>query len=146
MGEKDTATLCPHCGARNRITPSDDHRDQPHCRQCGKRLFPDRALTVDDDTLRRYIREDQGALLVDFWAPGCRPCKMLMPLLDQAARKHAPRLRVLKVNSAEYPSLVRKYRIRAVPTLLLLRKGKELDRITGALDAARLTRWINKTI
>ncbi len=144
MADQAIATLCPHCGSRNRLTTSND--DLPHCHQCGKRLFPERALAVDDDKLQRHVRVESGPLLIDFWAPGCRPCKMLMPLLDQAARHHAPALRVLKVNSAEYPALVRKYRIRAVPTLLLMRKGRELDRVTGAMDGKRLRQWINKTI
>ncbi len=139
-------TLCPHCGRRNKLTGSPASHDQAHCLQCHKRLFPDRALALDDDGLRQFLRHDQLPLLLDFWAPGCSPCKMLMPLLDQAARKHAGALRVIKINTAEFPATIKKHRIRAVPTLLLLRQGKELDRVTGVLDAVRLERWLNKTL
>ncbi len=139
-------TLCPHCGRRNKLANLSASHDQAHCQQCHKRLFPERALALDDDDLKQFLRHDQLPLLLDFWAPGCRPCKMLMPLLDQAARKHAGRLRVIKINTAEFPTTIKQHRIRAVPTLLLLRKGKELDRVTGALDAARLERWLHKTL
>ena len=145
MAEAAT-TRCPHCGTRNKTPDSTTNGDHPHCRQCHKRLFPDRALAMDEDALRQFLRHDQIPLLIDFWAPGCRPCKMLMPLLDQVARKHATSLRVIKINAAEYPATIKRHRIRAVPTLLLVRGGKELDRIAGSVDAARLDRWINQTL
>ena len=139
-------TRCPHCGQQNTLPAPSTRYDQIHCLQCHKRLFPERPLALSDDDLRHFLRHDELPLLLDFWAPGCRPCKMLMPLLDQAARKHAGTLRVIKINTAEFPTTINKHRIRAVPTLVLMRKGKELDRVTGALDTARLERWIYKTL
>ncbi len=145
MAEKSLNTVCPHCGARNRLTLPIVPTDQPHCNKCRKRLVTDRALAVDDDRLRNFLRQDELPLLIDFWAPGCAPCKMMMPLLDQAAKKYATSLRVLKVNTAEFPAIIKTHRLRAVPTLILARKGRELDRVTGAMDGARLMRWIDKT-
>ncbi|HFD87338.1 MAG TPA: thiol reductase thioredoxin [Gammaproteobacteria bacterium] len=137
-------TVCPHCQHINRISAPLNATDSAHCSQCHKRLTSEKALAVSDDQLKSNLRNEQLPLLVDFWSPGCRPCKMMMPVLDQAAKRLSNKLRIHKINTQEYPSVIKSRHIKAVPTLILFRKGKELDRVTGAIRAPQLHGWISK--
>lgn len=71
---------------------------------------------------------------------------MMMPVLDQLAKKKQSQLRILKLNTAEYSGPIKKYALRAVPTLIVFRKGKVLDRVSGGLDYPRLERWLKSII
>jgi thioredoxin 2 len=139
-------TVCPHCQKTASIPTSLIKTDTPHCSHCHKRLFTGQVAALSDERLKRNIRHDQIPLLADFWAPGCRPCKMMMPLLDQAAKRYLNTLRFVKVNTQEYPSTIKTHRIRAVPTLILFKRGKELDRLTGAIKQKQLDTWISKQL
>ena len=77
-------------------------------------------------------------VLVDLWAPWCGPCRMVSPALESLARKHARRLKLVKVNVDEAPRLAARYGAMSIPTLVLLHDGRELERIVGALPEAQL--------
>jgi thioredoxin 1 len=84
------------------------------------------------------VLEAQEPVLVDFWATWCGPCKMLAPVLEEIAGELAGRVKVVKVNVEESRELVGQFRIMSVPTLVLLKEGKELTRITGYLPKEEL--------
>ncbi len=81
-------------------------------------------------------------MLVDLWAPWCGPCRMVAPGVEQAARTLAGRLKVVKVNVDLAPAVSARFNARSIPTLLILRDGKVVDRKVGALPPEALLRWV----
>lgn len=70
--------------------------------------------------------------IIDVWAPWCRPCRAMEPIVDQAASQFAGRIAVEKVNADEQPGRVRDLKVLAVPTLIALQGDREISRLTGA--------------
>lgn len=85
----------------------------------------------------------QGISLVDFWAAWCMPCKMMVPILNEVAAEAGDQAAICKVNIEEYPSVAQKYAVRNIPTILIFRNGKEVDRIVGVKQKDFLLKKIN---
>lgn len=71
-------------------------------------------------------------VLVDFWAPWCGPCRAVSPLLDELASEYKGKLKIVKVNVDDNQDTAARFQVMSIPTLLLIRKGKEIDKIIGA--------------
>ena len=124
---------CPSCGARNRVGPIE--RGAPRCARC-KTMLP---WVVEADTLS-FDAEVSSTLpvVVDLWAPWCGPCRMIAPVLQDLAARHAGRIKVVKVNVDDEPTLGARFDARSIPLLVVLREGREVDRIVGALPRPAL--------
>jgi thioredoxin 1 len=94
-------------------------------------------VTLTETDLDRAVAPAQP-LLVDFFAPGCRPCKALAPILEEVAAEYAGRLRVGKVGLDVAPALAARLELKAVPTLIVFAGGEEKKRITGVAGKAQL--------
>jgi thioredoxin 2 len=94
---------------------------------------------VETDTLS-FDAEVSSTLpvIVDLWAPWCGPCRMIAPVLQDLAARHAGRIKVVKVNVDDEPTLGARFDARSIPLLVVLREGREVDRIVGALPRAAL--------
>lgn len=94
---------------------------------------------------REVLRADLP-VLVDFWAPWCAPCRMVAPALEALARDQAKALKVVKVNVDENPGLASRYRAMSIPTMIVFKGGREVDRWVGAQPEnairGRIARWI----
>ena len=88
-------------------------------------------VTIDEANFDNEVMKSQQAVLVDFWAEWCGPCKMIAPLLDEIAREKAGSVKIGKVNVDHNQSLSARYNIRAIPTLLFFKGGQVRDQITG---------------
>ena len=124
---------CPECGTKNRVRP--DPSARPRCARCKTALpWLVAARTADFDA------ETSAAVpvVVDLWAPWCGPCRMIAPVLEELAREHAGRLKIVKVNVDEEPSLASRFNASSIPTLVVMRGGREVDRIVGAAPKAQL--------
>jgi len=78
------------------------------------------------------------AVLVDFWAEWCGPCKMLTPVLEELAGEYGDSLKIAKVNVDENPGLAQRYKVRSIPNLILIKDGEQIGQIVGALPKAEL--------
>jgi thioredoxin 2 len=95
-------------------------------------------VTGSDDRFEVEART-QLPVLVDLWAPWCGPCRFVGPIVEQLAAEYARRLKVVKVNVDENPRLAERFDARSIPTLLVLRDGRVVERIVGALPKEQLT-------
>lgn len=86
---------------------------------------------LNADNLDGVIDAAQSPVLVDFWAPWCAPCRMQLPILESLADKAAAGYRIAKVNVDEQPEIARRFGITAMPTLLLFKHGKPIQRFVG---------------
>ncbi len=124
---------CASCRTKNSITPSP--RGAPHCGHCGKPL----PWVVDADASSFEV-ETRAAptVVVDLWAPWCGPCRIVSPILEQLARDHAGRLKVVKVNVDQNQGLAVRYDAMSIPTMVVMRDGTVVDRIVGAMPKPAL--------
>jgi len=125
---------CPACGRRNRVPTS--AAGSPRCAQCHAPL--PWLVSAGDDTFDAVAARARLPVLVDLWAPWCGPCRMVAPAVEQLATELAGRLKVVKVNVDEAPSVAARFDAMSIPTLLVLSGGKPIDRIVGALPAPQL--------
>lgn len=96
--------------------------------------------------MNSICKKNDIPLIIDFWAPWCGPCKMMGPNFEKAAKNFRGRVRFAKINTEEQQSLGAKFSIRSIPTLILFKGAKEVDRLSGALDAEQLSQWIRSRI
>ena len=87
-------------------------------------------------------KTSQGLLLLDFWATWCGPCQMIGPMLDQVAEEE--NITVGKINVDEQRELAMQYEIEAIPTLVVMKDGREVDRSVGMLDKTELKTFYAK--
>ncbi len=142
MTGNDRIVTCPHCGRRNRVPAA--VAGKPRCAQCRQWL----PWTVDarDETFSEIAESSSIPVLVDLWATWCGPCRMVSPALEQLAQERAGQLKLVKVDVDAAPVLSRRFDVRAVPTLLLLRRGEVLGRRSGAAPIAALRAWVDETL
>jgi thioredoxin 2 len=85
-------------------------------------------------------------VLLDLWAAWCPPCRMIAPVIDQLAEELAGRVRVAKLNIDDNPMTAARFNVRSIPTLLLLRNGREIDRFVGAQSKAEIVRRLQLAV
>jgi thioredoxin 2 len=85
-------------------------------------------------------------MLLDLWAPWCPPCRMIAPAIAASAARFAGRLKVVKLNVDVAPQTARNFNVQGIPTLLILRDGREVERQVGVLVGDALPRWIERSI
>jgi len=140
---RSTATVaCPFCGTLNRVD-MERVADRPKCGNCGKPILLDRPNAISDATFDQVTRDTTVPVVVDFYADWCGPCKIMAPLLDDAAHKRAGTLLMAKLDTDRNPLTGQRFGIRGIPTLIAFRKGEEVGRRVGAVPPAELEAFLN---
>lgn len=127
---------CPHCGAINRV-PAERLRQNPICGRCRKPLslssVTERPLEITDQTFAKLIMQYPGAALVMFYSPECPHCRKLMPTVDRLAPAYAGRARIAKIDIDQNKAVAAQLSVGAVPTMIFVKKGTIVNRLTGVL-------------
>jgi len=132
---------CTHCGCTNRV-PDERLANDPVCGRCGQALLRGEPVTLTDANFDAVVGKTELPIVVDFWAPWCGPCRMMAPQFENAARQLKGHALLAKVNSDDNPRTAARYGIRSIPTMVMLKGGSEVKRMSGALQAPQIVGWI----
>ena len=101
---------------------------------------------TNDGSFEADVLKSDKPALVDFWAEWCGPCKMIAPILDEAATEYADRMSVVKLNVDENPNVAQKFGIRSIPTLILFKDGAVQAQKLGAMSKSQLTEFLETNL
>ncbi|HYD48600.1 MAG TPA: thioredoxin [Terriglobales bacterium] len=135
---------CPSCATANRVPRAKLAQGlRPICGRC-KAALPatEHPVIVTDANYGTTVESSPQPVLLDLWAPWCGPCRTLAPIIEQLAGELSGRVRVAKLNVDENPATAARFAVQGIPTLLILRQGREVGRIVGAVPKAEILRQL----
>jgi thioredoxin 2 len=137
---------CPSCGATNRVPVEKIARGlQPVCGRCKTEIGAgNKPVTVSDATFAAEVERSPLPVLLDMWAPWCGPCRIIAPVLEELAKEMAGRVRVAKLNVDENPAMATRFNVMSIPTLLVLKDGREVERIVGVQPKTEILRRLER--
>jgi thioredoxin 1 len=106
----------------------------------------DKVRTVSDSSFEKEVLHSAKPVLVDFWAEWCAPCRMLAPTVEAVAEHYVESVDVVKLDVDENSTTAGVYGIKGIPTLILFRDGKEVERIVGATSKEAISRIIERSL
>ena len=131
--------VCKNCATKNRVDPASAAGSIAKCGRCGAPLeLPStlensgKPIIVGDASFADLILNAGGTVLLDCWAPWCGPCRMVGPIMDQLAAESNGKYRIAKLNTDENPRTASQFQIQSIPTMLIFKDGKLVDRLIGA--------------
>jgi thioredoxin 2 len=131
---------CEKCGTKNRVDPNPPIGRVAKCGKCGAALTTatasrdssDKPVIVSDQSFSQEVLNNPGLVLLDCWAPWCGPCRMVGPIMEQLAAESQGRYRIAKLNVDDNPRTASQFQIQSIPTMLIFKNGKLVDRLIGA--------------
>lgn len=145
MAEK-VKVICPNCGATNSY-PLGISGKKVICGRC-KNGLPEPGTVIEPlpGQFAHFLQSASLPVLVDFYSPACAPCHMMHPVVESLAQRKAGELMVVKINVDQNPQIAVQFGIQGVPTFLVLLKGFERGRASGAMSEADLALWLASRI
>lgn len=137
--------VCPHCKSVNNV-PQRDSYAKANCGKCKGSLLETKPIELTTVNFDEVVVNSDIPVVVDFWAPWCGPCKMMAPNFEKSAKNFPLRALFAKVNTENEQNLGGKFGIRSIPTIVVFKNGKEVHRVSGALDEASLNKLIAQFI
>jgi thioredoxin 2 len=137
--------ICPHCLSVNNVPKKESYK-KANCGKCKMSLLDTKPFELNNSNFDEIVVNSDIPVIVDFWAPWCGPCKMMGPVFEKIATKYPLKTLFTKVNTENEQQLGSRFGIRSIPTLIVFKNGKEVQRVSGALDESSLTSLVNKFI
>ena len=106
----------------------------------------DNIVHTNDSSFEADVLNSEKPALVDFWAEWCGPCKMIAPILEEAANEYVEKLSIVKLNVDESPSIAQKFGFRSIPTLMLFKDGAVQAQKLGAMSKSQLTEFLDTNL
>jgi thioredoxin 2 len=147
LDERGVVEACPKCGQLNRLLFS-SLANRVRCGRC-KSVLPPLSTHIEigeESAFDALLGSSSLAVLVDFWADWCGPCKMMAPEVEKFAADAAGHCAVAKVNTELLPAVAQRHGINALPTLVLFVNGTEVGRAEGARSAAQVRRFVSEAL
>jgi len=131
--------VCPHCKSVNNV-PQKESYTKANCGKCKSSLLETKPIELTTVNFDEIIVNSDIPVVVDFWAPWCGPCHMMAPNFEKSAKNFPLKALFAKVNTENEQQLGGRFGIRSIPTIIVFKGGKEVHRVSGALDEATLNR------
>ena len=103
-------------------------------------------VKVTDGNFDSEVSKSSVPVLVDFWAEWCGPCRLMSPILDEVAPAYKSKLKIVKVNVDDNQESPSKFGVMNIPTMILFKGGKEVERIVGAMSKAELQKKLDRAL
>lgn len=142
MPENRIKVSCLQCGTTN-YHPRDAGGKKVVCGSCRSVLpAPGTILAPDPQQLQALFEKSSLPILVDFFSNTCGPCRMMHPVLERLARRRAGEIMVVEIDVDAHPEIAGGFRIQAVPTFVVVSKGREAGRTSGAASEENFSLWV----
>jgi thioredoxin 1 len=103
-------------------------------------------MSVEDAEFEQVVLDAETPVVVDFWAPWCGPCRMVSPIVEELSREYGDAVRFTKMNSDDNENTVMQYGITSIPTLIIFKEGREVNRLVGYAPKEQLRRQIDRSL
>ncbi|MFC2013388.1 thioredoxin [Chloroflexota bacterium] len=103
-------------------------------------------ITIDDSNFDQTVLQSDKPVLVDFWAPWCRPCQMIAPILDELAKDYSGKISITRMDVDQNPKTAAKYNIMSIPTLLLFKNGEPISHLVGLRPKEEMKRSMDEAL
>lgn len=103
-------------------------------------------ININDESFEKLVLNQKGIVLVDFWATWCGPCKLIAPIVEEIAKEYENKIKVYKFDVDMGNDIPTKFMITSIPTLILFKDGKPIDKIVGAVSKNKIKDMINSAL
>ena len=136
---------CPTDASLNRVPRAKLDRN-PKCGRCHNLLFQGKAVELKAANFDTHAFKSDLPIVIDFWAEWCGPCRMMTPNFEAAAPRLEPRVRLGKLDTEAEPAIAGRYGIRSIPSMIMIRKGQEIARTSGAMPTSAIVDWVEQAL
>lgn len=136
---------CPTDASLNRV-PRAKLDQKPKCGRCHNPLFQGKAVELNAANFDSHTLKSDVPIVIDFWAEWCGPCRMMTPNFEMAVPRLEPRVRLGKLDTEAQPAIAQRYGIRSIPSMVMIRKGREVARTSGAMPTSAIVDWVEQAL